>query len=181
MLRKILAGIAIILVILAAVIAMQPSEFKISRSITIEASASDVFQEVIDFHRWPNWSPWARLDPAMKTEFTGTPGVDGSSHGWSGNSAVGEGRMTLIKSIAPSLILIKLDFTRPMKATNITQFSFESQGAATAVTWTMSGNNNFIAKAFHLVMSMDKMVGPDFEHGLAKLKDIAEKKTPAAQ
>jgi hypothetical protein len=174
MLKKIMIGLIVVLAIFAVVVAMQPADFRVTRSATIAAPASVVFEQVNDFHKWEAWSPWAKMDPNMKATYSGPPAGTGASYAWSGNSKVGEGRMTITESVPSQLIKINLEFLKPMKATNPTEFTFQPSGDQTNVTWTMSGRNGFISKAFCLFMNMDKMVGGDFEKGLAQIKMIAE-------
>ena len=119
-------------------------------------------------------SPWAKLDPSMKKTHEGAPAGTGAIYSWSGNDQVGEGRMTLTESRPSELIRIKLEFMKPFAATNTTEFTFKPEGNQTMVTWSMFGMNNFIAKAFGLFMNMDKMVGGDFEKGLASMKSVVE-------
>lgn len=171
---KILIAIAAILVVLAVVVAMQPSEFRVVRTATIYAPASEVFAQVNDFHNWEAWSPWAKLDPAMEHSYEGAPAGPGAVYSWAGNKKVGEGRMTVLESRPSDLVRIKLEFLKPMRATNMTEFTFRPDGDQTAVTWTMTGKNNFMGKAFALVMNMDKLVGGDFEKGLAQMKSVIE-------
>jgi hypothetical protein len=174
MLKKIVIGLAVIVVVFIVIVALQPSEFRIVRSATISAPAPAVFAQVNDFHKWDTWSPWAKLDPAMKKTYDGAPAGTGAIYSWSGNDQVGEGRMTLTESRASDLIRIKLEFMKPFAATNTAEFSFKPEGNQTVVTWSMFGENNFVAKAFGLLMNMDKMVGGDFEKGLAQLKSVME-------
>jgi hypothetical protein len=176
----ILGGLAVVVIALVIIIAMQPSEFSVVRSATISAPPSEVFPLVNDFHNWNAWSPWAKLDPAMKQTYDGAPAGTGAIYTWTGNSQVGEGRMTITESRPSDLVLINLEFIRPFKATNITEFTFKPGGEQTTVTWNMSGKKNFIFKAFGLFMSMDKMVGTDFEKGLGQMKSVAEAKKGGA-
>lgn len=174
MLKKILIALAVIVIVFVIVVALQPAGFRIVRSTTIAAPAPKVFEQVNDFHKWDGWSPWAKLDPAMKTTFDGAPAGTGAIYSWSGNNDVGEGRMTLTESRPNELVQIKLEFIKPFAATNTTEFTFKPEADKTMVTWSMFGTNNFMAKAFGLFMNMDKMVGGDFEKGLAQLKSVAE-------
>ena len=178
MIKKILLGIVIVVVGLVAVVAiaaaLQPSHYRIERSANINAPASVVFAQVNDFHKWEAWSPWAKIDPAMKQTYEGASSGTGAIYTWAGNNQVGEGRMTITESHPNDLIKIKLEFIKPWSATNATDFAFKPQGNQTAVTWTMDGDNNFMGKAFGLFMNMDKMVGGDFEKGLAQMKSVAE-------
>jgi hypothetical protein len=179
MIKKILLGatviVVLILVICVVVVAMQPAHYHVERSATMNAPALAVFNQVNDFHKWDAWSPWAKIDPNMKTNYEGAPAGNGAVYSWVGNSDVGEGRMTITDSKPGELIKIKLEFIKPFAATNATVFNFKPQGNQTAVTWTMDGDNNFVGKAMCLFMSMDKMVGGDFEKGLAQMKTVAEK------
>ena len=174
MLKKILISLAVIVVVLVVVVAMQPSEFRIARSATISAAAPAVFAQVNDFHKWDAWSPWAKLDPAAKATFEGPSAGIGAIFRWAGNEEVGEGSMTITESRPSDLIRIKLEFQRPFAATNTAEFTFKPEGNQTAVTWSMEGKNNFIAKAMCLFMNMYKMVGGQFEKGLASMKSIVE-------
>jgi hypothetical protein len=114
------------------------------------------------------------MDPGMKKTFSGSPSGQGSVYAWTGNDKVGEGRMTIEKSDKPSLVSIKLEFLKPFAATNTATFSFVPATEGTKVTWAMDGNNNFMSKAFQMFMDMDKMIGKDFEQGLASMKAAAE-------
>ncbi len=174
MLKKILIVLAAIVVVFVVVVAMQPSDFRVARSATISAPAPAVFAQVNDFHKWEEWSPWAKLDPAAKSTFEGPPAGTGAIFRWAGNKEVGEGSMTITESRPSDLIRIKLEFLKPFAATNTAEFTFKPEGDQTAVTWSMSGQSNFIGKAFCLFMDMDKMVGGQFEKGLASMKSIAE-------
>ena len=174
MIKKILIGLVVIVVILVAVIALQPATYQVERSTTIAAPAAVVFAQVNDFHKWNAWSPWAKLDPAMKQTFEGAPAGAGAAYSWTGNKEVGEGRMAITESHPSDLVKIKLDFLKPFAATSTTEFTFTPQGNQTVVKWKMTGENNFMTKAFHLVMNMDKMIGSDFEKGLAQMKSVAE-------
>ena|SRR6266550_5459326 len=174
MLKKFLIAIAAIIVVFVVVVALQPSEFRIVRSATISAPAPAVFAQVNDFHNWEAWSPWAKLDPAAKATFEGPSTGTGAIFKWAGNKEVGEGSMTITESRPSDLIRIKLEFLRPFEATNSAEFTFKPEGNRTGVTWSMEGKNNFIAKAVCLFMNMDKMVGGQFEQGLAQMKAVVE-------
>jgi hypothetical protein len=180
MLKKILMGVGAALLLLVLVIALQPATFHIERSITMSASPEAAFAQVNDFHAWSAWSPWEKLDPSMKRSYDGAPSGTFAKYAWVGNKEVGEGRMTIEKS-EPTQIQIKLEFLKPFTATNTATFTFAKTAEGSKTTWAMDGNNNFVCKAFHLVMDMDKMLGPDFERGLAAMKTAAEAapKTPS--
>ena len=175
MLLYIAFGVAIFVVGLILIVATRPADFKIERSAVIAAAPAAVFAKINDFHQWENWSPWAKLDPAMKSTYEGPASGEGAIFHWSSaTSKVGEGRMTLTKSRPSELIGIQLDFIRPMKATNQAEFSLRPEGQGNAVTWAMTGKNGFVDKAFHMMMNIDKMVGDDFAKGLSQLKALVE-------
>ena len=174
MMKKILLALLLIVVVFIIVVATRRADFQITRSTTIAAPAVVVFAQVNDFHKWDAWSPWAKLDPTMKQTHEGVSAGPGAIYTWSGNKDVGEGRMTLTESRTNELVRIKLEFLKPFPAINTTEFSFKPEGTQTAVVWSMTGTNNFMAKAFCMFMNMDKMVGGDFEKGLVQLKTVAE-------
>ena len=174
MLWKILIALVVIVVGLVAVIALQPARYRVSRSTTIAAPAPVVFGQVNDFHRWTAWSPWEKIDPAMKRTYEGPPAGVGASYTWVGSGEVGEGRMTIVESRPSDLIQVKLEFVKPFAGTSVAEFTFKPEGDRTLVTWSMTGDKNFIAKAIHLVMSMDRMIGDQFDKGLAAMKTVAE-------
>lgn len=182
MLQKIALVVVALLVIFVAVVALRPSEFTIARDLTINAPAAVVAAQVDDFHKWGAWSPWDKLDPSMKREFTGPGSGLGATYHWVGKDDVGEGEMKIDAVTPGSSIGIKLDFIKPFPANNHVEFTFAPAGDATKTTWKMTGHNNFMMKAFGLFMNMDKLVGADFEKGLAGLKTVAEgEATKAAQ
>jgi Polyketide cyclase / dehydrase and lipid transport len=170
----VLIAVAVLVIGFVAVAAMQPSEFRIVRTGKISAPPSEVFAQVNDLHKWEAWSPWAKIDPAMKQTYEGAPAGTGAIYSWIGNNQVGEGRMTITESRPSDLIRIKLEFFRPFAATNEAEFTFKSEGNQTVVSWSMSGRRNFMFKAMGMFMSMDKMVGGQFEKGLAQMKTVTE-------
>jgi uncharacterized protein YndB with AHSA1/START domain len=175
MLKTILIAVAVVVVGLVAVISMQPATFLVSRTTSIAAPPAEVFALVNDFHKWENWSPWAKLDPAMKSTFEGAPSGAGAVYAWSGNDKVGEGRQTILESRAGELVRVKLEFVKPFASVAETEFEFSGAGNGTTVTWVMKGENDFVSKGFCLFMGgMEKMIGPDFAKGLAQLKSLAE-------
>lgn len=178
MIRKVilsaLAGIVLAIAAFCVVVAMQPEDLKITRAATIGAASDKVFEQVNDFHKWEAWSPWAKLDPAMKTTYSGPASGVGSVYSWIGNDDVGEGKMTIMQSHPNEHIAIDLEFIKPFAAKNLTEFVLKPEGDKTNVTWTMAQKNNFMMKAFCLVMDMDKLVGADFDKGLAQLKTVSE-------
>jgi uncharacterized protein YndB with AHSA1/START domain len=174
MLVKVLVALAVIVAGALVVVATRPAEFRVTRTGTIAAPPATVFAQVNDFHKWEAWNPWGKLDPAMKESYEGAPAGVGAVYTWTGNSQVGEGRMTITESRPNELIRIKMEFLKPFAATSTAEFTFRPEGNRTAVTWTMEGTNNFMAKAMHLVMNMDRMIGGQFEKGLAAMKSVAE-------
>jgi hypothetical protein len=174
MLIKTLIALGGIVVVFVAIVATRPSEYRVARTATIAAPAPAVFAQVNDLHNWEAWSPWAKLDPAMKQTYEGAPAGPGAIYAWAGNNEVGEGRMTLTESRPSDLIRIKLEFLKPFAATSTAEFTFEPEGDRTVVTWSMAGEVNFMAKAVHLFMNMDRMIGDNFEKGLARMKSITE-------
>jgi hypothetical protein len=174
MLKIILIALAVIIIVFVIIVAMQPSEFRVTRSATISGPRSAVFAQVNDFHKWEAWNPWGKIDPAMKQTYEGAPAGTGAVYTWAGNKEAGEGRMTITESRPNDLIRIQLEFFKPFRATNTAEFTFKPEGNQTVVTWSMTGENNFMAKAVHLFMNMDKMVGGQFEKGLASIKSVVE-------
>ena len=169
-----IAALALVVVAggFAAFVARRPSAFRLARSRTMTASPEAVFAQIDDFHRWPAWSPWEKLDPNMHREISGPTSGPGATYYWRGNNKAGEGRMTITDSVPGRNVTIRLEFMKPWKAVNTTRFDLQPSGSGTAVTWEMTGTNNFMAKAFTLFMDMEKMVGPDFERGLASLDAV---------
>jgi len=172
--KKIGIAVGAALVVLVIAISLQPGEFKIQRSRKVMAPPGVVYLFVQDFHRWSVWSPWEKLDPNLKREYSGAKSGTGAVYDWVGNNQAGQGRMTIEKATNSREVQIKLEFIKPFAATNQTVFLFEKNGEATVVTWTMTGKNSFMGKAFSLLMDMDELVGKDFEKGLEGLKRAAE-------
>jgi hypothetical protein len=177
MLKKILTILAFAIVTFAIIVAIQPSEFQVTRTAIMRVAPSAIFPHINNFHNWDAWSPWAKLDPNAKNTFEGpTEGV-GAALSWDGNKEVGKGKMTIMESVPDNLIRIKLDFIKPFEATSTSEFKFYREDEQTVVTWTMSGKNDFIGKAIGLFMDCDKMIGGQFEKGLENLKLISEGKS----
>jgi Polyketide cyclase / dehydrase and lipid transport len=174
MIPKILIALAVVILIFVIVVASRPADFSYQRSITIAAAPSAVFPHVNDLHKWQVWSPWAKKDPAAKNVFEGPPAGTGAAMSWAGNNDVGEGKMTVVESKPDELVQFRLDFKKPFEGTNIAEFTFKPQGNQTLVTWSMSGKNTFVFKAVSLFIDCDKMIGGDFEKGLADLKGVVE-------
>lgn len=174
MMRRILLVLLVLVLGFVGYVSTRPAEFHVERSATIAASASTIYPHLADFHQWEAWSPWERLDPAMKKTYEGDPMGVGSNYHWAGNDSVGEGRMTIKESVPSERLTIELEFIKPFAATNTTLFSLAPEGEGTKVTWAMDGKKDFMMKAVGLFMDMDKQVGGDFERGLASLKQLTE-------
>lgn len=176
MLKKLLLFVLLLLVVFVVVVSLQPSTYRVVRTATIAAPPEAVFARVNDFRKWDGWSPWKELDLNAVYSYEGPESGKGALTTWKGNSDIGAGRMTILESRSAELIRIQLEFTEPFASQADTEFKFTPEGEGTRVEWAMSGENNFISKAFMLFMGgMDKAVGGDFEKGLAKLKTVAEK------
>ena len=143
--------------------------FSVSRSAYIPAPAEAIFPLVSSFREWINWSPWEGIDPSMQRSYSGSVEGVGATYTWKGNGKAGAGTMEILEAVEPSRIHLRLEFSKPMKAVNPTTFTFVPEGSGTRVTWTMTGENKGISRVFMLFMNMDKMVGGDFEKGLAQL------------
>lgn len=171
--------IALVIVGLIAAVLLyattRPDSFSVQRSATIKAPPEKVFALVNDFHNWPAWSPWEKLDPAMQRTHSGAAAGKGAVYAWLGNGDVGEGRMEIVESEPSSKVGIKLDFIKPFESSNTTLFTLQPQGDSTQVTWLMQGPAPYITKLMTVFVSMDAMIGKDFEAGLANMKANAEK------
>jgi hypothetical protein len=174
MLKKVLIGVAALVLILVVVIAMRPSELRVARSATMAAPAPAVFAQINDFRKWGAWSPYEKIDPAMKKTYAGAATGMGAIYTWVGNSQAGEGRATIVESRPNELVRIQLDFVKPMEGNAVAEFAVKPEGERTQVTWSLISQCNFIAKAIGLVLDMDKMVGDQFEEGLADLRKAVE-------
>lgn len=178
MLKKILLGAVVLLVVLivgfVAVVAMQPSDVHISRSLTMAAPPDKVFEQVNNLHRSPDWSPFIKLDPNIKYSYEGPESGEGAVYKWSGNDEVGEGSMTIVESKPNELVRMKLAFVRPMEDTSEAVFTFKPEGEKINVTWAMNGTNGFVEKAFCMFVDLDKMIGDKFLEGLESMKKIVE-------
>jgi uncharacterized protein YndB with AHSA1/START domain len=168
----IIVGLIAGVLILAAT---KPDVFRVERRATLQAPPEAVFAQINDFKRWEAWSPWEKKDPAMKRSFGATTAGKGATYAWEGNSEVGQGSMQIVESAAPSRVALKLDFLKPFEAHNDVEFTLVPNAAGTDVIWAMQGPNPYFAKVLHVFMDMDRMVGQDFEAGLANLKTQVEK------
>jgi carbon monoxide dehydrogenase subunit G len=176
---EIIAIIAVVLAIAIAIVlilaAAKPDTFSVQRGTAMKAPPEKIFSLINDFHRWGTWSPWESKDPAMQRSFSGAESGTGAVYAWDGNKNVGSGRMEILEASPPSKIVIKLDFFAPFEAHNTAEFTMLPQGDATNLTWVMHGPLVFMAKVMHVFINMDKMIGKDFEAGLANLKKHTEK------
>jgi hypothetical protein len=176
---EIIVIIAIVLVVAVAIIlilaATKPDGFSVQRVITVQAPPERIFPFINDFHQWGSWSPYENKDPAMKRSYSGAASGTSAVYAWEGNKNVGSGRMEILDASAPSKIVIKLDFFTPFEGHNTAELTMLPQGDATNVTWLMHGPLPFMGKIMHVFINMDRMVGKDFEIGLANLKRLAER------
>ncbi|WP_158885500.1 SRPBCC family protein [Rhodanobacter sp. L36] len=175
MFKTIAILVVIAIVAVLAVAATRPDAFRVERSITIKAPPERIFARIDDFHQWASWSPYEKMDPAMRRSFSGSTSGNGATYAWDGNSKAGAGRMEIVQSSSPSKIVIKLDFTRPIEGHNLAEFTLQPQGEMTTVTWSMHGPSPYVAKLMGIFFNMDHMIGKDFEVGLANLKAVSEK------
>jgi uncharacterized protein YndB with AHSA1/START domain len=169
-------GIVVIAAIAAVLIlaSTKPDTFRVQRSATVAAPPEAIFPHLNDFHRWSAWSPYEHRDPAMKRTFSGPATGTGAVYEWDGNKNVGAGRMEVVEVSPNARLAMNLDMLKPFKAHNKAEFTLVPQGNATVVTWAMHGPAPFLTKVMQVFCSMDRMVGTDFEAGLAKLKAISE-------
>src|SRR5215210_6313508 len=154
---------------------MSSSTYTVERSATVAAEPQEIYRRVVDFHQWMAWSPWEDLDPNQQRTFSGAESGPGARYAWSGNRKAGRGRMEIISAQQPTEVRVALEFEKPFKSSNTIEFMLTPEGAGrTRVRWTMTGPMTLMTKVMGLFTSMDKMVGPDFEKGLARLKDAVE-------
>lgn len=174
MIKKILLGIVAAIALFAAYVALFAPDVYFERTVTIAAPAPAVFEQVNDLRKWEAWSPWAKLDPNSKAEFSGPPAGEGTAMRWSGNDKVGEGKMTVVESKPAEKISIRVDFVKPYEGTGKSEFFFRPAGNQTQVTWGMSGESGFIARAMCLILNMRKEMETTMDKGLASMKQVAE-------
>lgn len=175
MLKVVLVAIVLVLGALLAYAATRPDSFRVERTASIQAPPERVFPFISDFQRWPAWSPWEKKDPAMKRSLGAATSGQGATYAWEGDKNVGKGRMEIAESMPPSRVRLKLDFEKPFEAHNSVEFRLEPRGGATHVSWAMEGPMPFLSKLMSVFMDFDRMIGADFEAGLAALKAAAEK------
>lgn len=175
MFKRILLVVVVLIGALLAYAATRPDTFRVERAAVIKAPPAKVFALIDDFHQWAGWSPWEKLDPSMKRSHSGAASGKGAVYAWEGNGDVGAGRMEILETTAPSRVLIRLDFIKPFEARNTAEYTLRPEGEATRVTWAMYGPAPFVSKLMQVFVSMDAMIGKDFEQGLANLKALAER------
>jgi uncharacterized protein YndB with AHSA1/START domain len=176
---EIIVIIAVVLAITIAIVLIlamaKPDRFRVERAAAITAPPEKIFALIDDFREWRSWSPWEDRDPAMKRTYEGTERGKGAVYAWDGNKNVGAGRMEILTATTPSTIVIKLDFIKPFEGHNTAEFTMLPQGGATNVIWAMHGPAPLMHKVMQVFMNMDRMIGKDFETGLANLKTVAER------
>jgi Polyketide cyclase / dehydrase and lipid transport len=175
---KTLAVIAVIAVVVIAGIliyaATKPDSFRVQRTASIKAPPDKIHALIADLKAWPVWSPYEKKDPAMKRSFGAVTAGKGATYAWEGNKDVGQGNMEIVESSLQK-VLIKLDFLKPFEAHNMAEFVLVPKGDTTNVTWAIYGPSPYMSKVMGTFMDFDKMIGRDFEQGLADLKAAAEK------
>ena len=174
MLKKIGLVVVVLIAALLLFAATRPNSFSVERRIVIQAPPEKIQPLIADFHRWADWSPWEKLDPAMQRTFGGQSAGAGANYAWQGNKDVGSGRME-VKAAAPDKVSIQLDFIEPFEGHNTTDFVLAPKDGSTEVRWVMFGPATFLTKLMGVFVSMDSMIGKDFEKGLTQLKAAAEK------
>jgi uncharacterized protein YndB with AHSA1/START domain len=176
MLQTILLVLAAGLAALLAWVGLQPADFRVERSALINAAPSAVYEHVNDLRKWQAWSPWAERDPNAKAEFEGPPSGPGAIMRWDGNDEVGKGAMAITEARPGEALRIRLDFVRPFEGTSNVAFTFKPEGAGTRVAWSIDGTQGFFERLICTVLrlDMDRMIGADYEAGLANLKSVVE-------
>lgn len=175
MFTKLMIAAAVIVAGVLVLAATRPDSLRVQRTATIAAPPEKIFPHIDDLHAWGAWSPWEKKDPGMQRTYSGAASGKGAVYAWNGNGEVGKGRMEIVEAVPPSRVTIQLDFESPFEGHNVARFLLEPSGTATKVTWTMEGPTRFIGKLVGLFLNMDRMIGDDFESGLASLKALAEK------
>jgi uncharacterized protein YndB with AHSA1/START domain len=176
---EILAVIAVVLAVAIAIILIlamtKPKTLRVQRAATVKSPPERIFAAISDFHQWGSWSPWENKDPAMTRTFGGAASGSGAIYAWDGNKNVGSGRMEILEASMPSKVVIQLDFLKPFEAHNTAEFTMLPQGDGTNVTWVMHGPAALMSRVMQVFINMDRMIGKDFEIGLANLKKLTEK------
>lgn len=175
MLKFILLCLAVLIAAILLYATTRPNTFRVSRSITVNAPPERIFPLIDEWNQWFGWSPYEKVDPAMKRRFSGPAAGKGAVYEFEGNSQVGAGRLEILESMPPSRIAIQLDMRKPIEGHNLVEFTLQPEGGTTRVTWTMTGNSVYLSKLIGIFLNMDRMIGKSFETGLADLKALAEK------
>lgn len=172
----VLALIAVGVAGLLAYAVTKPDTSRIARSGQIQAKPDRIFALINDLPAWQAWSPYEKKDPDMQRSFTGPAAGVGAKYAWAGDRNIGEGRMEIVESSAPSKIAIRLEFLKPFQHTAMAEFTLQPDSSGTTtVTWVMTGPANLMSKVMSVFFDFDKMIGRDFEAGLTELKALAEK------
>lgn len=174
MLIKIILFFVLLIAAIFLYAATRPDHLHVERSINIKAPAEKIFPLLNDFHLWNDWTPYNK-DPNMKKTFSGSALGVGAHYAWEGNKDVGKGEITIRSSNAPQRIEFDLHMIEPFEGHNLATFTLTPDGDTTKVTWSLDDTQKLMVKVMSLFMDMDKMIGKDFEVGLAQLKVLAEK------
>lgn len=175
MIKQLALVVLVIVIVLSIVASRKPDSFRVERSTTIHATPEKVFGLINDFHNFGLWSPWEKLDPNLSRSITGAPTGKGAVYEWSGNMKAGVGRMEILESTPSSRIVMKLNFIKPFESQSTAEYTLQPAGDSTKVTWAMHGPSPFVSKVMQVFVTMDGMLGPDFEKGLTQMKAVAEK------
>ena len=175
MIKKIIIAVVVLIAAVLIYAATRPDTFIVQRALLIKAPPEKIFPLINDFYNWSAWSPWEKLDLAMKKTHSGAASGKGAVYAWEGNNKVGQGSMEITESSSPAKIIMNLDFIKPFEGHNITEFTLQTQGDTTHVQWVMHGPIPYISKVIGLFCNMDNLIGKDFEDSLANLKAITEK------
>lgn len=172
---KLILILIVLVIILLVYATTRPDTFRVERSAVFKATPDKVFAHINDLRSWSAWSTWERMDPQMKKTYSTNSAGKGATYEWEGNKKVGHGRMSIADSVSDTKVVIQLDFIKPFEAHNMGELTLQPQNGGTLVTWSMYGPMPFISKLFSVFVSMDKMIGKDFEDSLANLKIVVEK------
>ncbi len=170
-----IVSIAIIIIAFLLFVSARPNTFSLVRSADIKAPPERVFAQINDFKNWKSWSPWEKMDPNMTRTYGGVTSGKGAKYSWIGNKQVGEGNMEITHSQPFTNMQLDLNFLKPFKASNVTEFTLTPSAAGTNIKWEMRGPLNLMMKLMHMFMNMDSMVGKDFDQGLANLRALVER------
>lgn len=174
MLIKIAIAVIVIIALVLIYASTKPDTFHVERSINIKAAPEKIFALINDFHLWNDWTPYNK-DPAMKKTYSGNDRGVGAHYAWEGNKEVGKGEISITETTPPNKIVMDLHMIEPFEGHNVATFTLSAAGDSTKVTWSLDDKQKFIVKVIGIFMNMDKMIGGDFETGLARLKVTAEK------